>query len=64
LSAPGGTGLCAVVATSDKAAGTDVIRSVADRAGAKITEVGGSYVIMASQPQVVADVILEAAAGA
>jgi pimeloyl-ACP methyl ester carboxylesterase len=52
----------AVVATGDKAAGADVIRSMAERAGAKITEVEGSHVIMISQPQVVADVILEAVA--
>ena len=52
----------AVVATGDKAAGTDMIRSMAERAGAKITEVEGSHVIMISQPQVVADVILEAVA--
>jgi pimeloyl-ACP methyl ester carboxylesterase len=52
----------AVVATGDKAAGTDVIRSEAERAGATITEVEGSHVIMISQPQVVADVILEAVA--
>jgi hypothetical protein len=50
----------AVVATGDKAAGTDVIRSEAQRAGAKITEVEGSHVIMISQPQVVTDVILAA----
>jgi pimeloyl-ACP methyl ester carboxylesterase len=50
----------AVVATGDKAAGTDVIRSMAERAGANITEVAGSHVIMISQPQVVADVILDA----
>jgi pimeloyl-ACP methyl ester carboxylesterase len=52
----------AVVATGDKAAGADVVRSMAKRAGAKITEVEGSHVIMISQPQVVADVILEAVA--
>jgi pimeloyl-ACP methyl ester carboxylesterase len=50
----------AVVATGDKAAGSDVIRSMAQRAGAKITEVAGSHVIMISQPQVIADVILSA----
>ncbi len=50
----------AVVATGDKAAGADVIRSMAERAGATITEVEGSHVIMISQPQAVADVILEA----
>jgi pimeloyl-ACP methyl ester carboxylesterase len=52
----------AVVATGDKAAGTDVIRSMAERAGAAITEAEGSHVIMVSQPGVVADVILTAAA--
>jgi pimeloyl-ACP methyl ester carboxylesterase len=49
-----------VVATGDKAAGTDVIRSMAKRARATITEVEGSHVIMISQPQVVTDVILTA----
>jgi pimeloyl-ACP methyl ester carboxylesterase len=53
----------AVVATGDKAAGADVIRAEAARAGAKITEVEGSHVIMISQPQVVTDVIMEALAG-
>jgi hypothetical protein len=52
----------AVVATGDKAAGADVIRAEAERAGAKITEVEGSHVIMISQPQTVTDVILEAPA--
>jgi pimeloyl-ACP methyl ester carboxylesterase len=51
----------AVVATGDKAAGTDVVRSMAERAGAMITEVEGSHVIMVSQPGAVADVILTAA---
>src|SRR5438067_3565171 len=50
----------AVVASGDKAAGSDVIRSMAKRAGATITEVEGSHVIMISQPQVVTDVILAA----
>ena len=52
----------AVVATGDKAAGTDVVRSMAKRAGATITEAEGSHVIMISKPQVVADVILSAVA--
>jgi pimeloyl-ACP methyl ester carboxylesterase len=52
----------AVVATGDRAAGADVIRSMAERAGATITEVDGSHVIMVSQPQAVTDVILEAVA--
>jgi pimeloyl-ACP methyl ester carboxylesterase len=49
-----------VVATGDKAAGADLVRSMAERAGATITEVDGSHVIMISQPQAVTDVILEA----
>jgi pimeloyl-ACP methyl ester carboxylesterase len=48
---------CAVVATGDKAVGTDAARSMAQRAGADITEVEGSHVIMISQPQAVAEVI-------
>ena len=52
----------AVVATGDKAAGTDVTRSMAERAGAAITELEGSHVIMISQPQAVTDVILKAVA--
>jgi hypothetical protein len=49
-----------VVATEDKAAGTDVVRSMAERAGARITEVQGSHVIMVSQARAVVDVILDA----
>jgi pimeloyl-ACP methyl ester carboxylesterase len=52
----------AVVATGDKAAGTDVIRSMAERAGATITEVEASHVVMVSQPEAVTDVILTAGA--
>ena len=52
----------AVVPTGDKAAGTDVLRSMAERAGAAITELDGSHVIMVSQPQAVTDVILQAIA--
>ena len=51
-----------VVATGDTAAGADVIRSMAERASAAITEVDGSHVIMMSQPQAVTDVILTAIA--
>lgn len=51
----------AVVATGDKAAGSDVTRSMAERAGAEITEVNGSHVIMISQPQTVTNVIMQAA---
>ena len=52
----------AVVATADRAAGTDIVRSMAERAGATITEVEGSHVIMVSRPDAVADVIATAAA--
>jgi pimeloyl-ACP methyl ester carboxylesterase len=52
----------AVVATGDKAAGTDVVRSMAERARATITEAEGSHVIMVSQPGAVAEVIMTAAA--
>jgi hypothetical protein len=52
----------ALVATGDKVAGSDVVRSMAQCAGATITEVEGSHVIMLSQPQVVTDVILSAVA--
>ena len=52
----------AAVATSDKAAGTDVIRSMAERAGATIIEVDASHVVMVSHPDVVADVIRSAVA--
>jgi pimeloyl-ACP methyl ester carboxylesterase len=51
-----------VVATGDTAAGADVIRSMAERAGSEITEVKGSHVIMISQPEAVTDVILKAIA--
>jgi len=47
----------AVVPPGDKAIGTDVVRSYAERAGAEITEVEGSHVIMISQPDAVVAVI-------
>ena len=50
----------AVVATEDKAAGTDVVRAMAQRAGADIVEVAGSHVIMISQPDAVTNQILKA----
>jgi hypothetical protein len=50
-----------VVATGDKAAGADLVRAEAQRAGADIIEVEGSHVIMISQPQTVTDQILKAA---
>ena len=51
-----------VLASPDLAAGTDLIRSMAERAGATITEAEGSHVIMISMPEVVTDVIMTAAA--
>jgi pimeloyl-ACP methyl ester carboxylesterase len=51
----------AIVATDDVGAGTDIIRSMAQRAGAKITELRGSHAIMISQSKAVTDVIVEAA---
>jgi pimeloyl-ACP methyl ester carboxylesterase len=50
----------AVVATGDKAAGSDVVLRMARRAGATITEVDASHVVMQSQPRAVAEVILAA----
>jgi hypothetical protein len=50
------------VATADRAAGTDITRSMAERASAKITELDGSHVIMVSQPEAVTNVILDAVA--
>jgi hypothetical protein len=54
----------AVVAAGDKAAGSDVVRSMAQRAGAEIVEVEGSHVIMVSQPQAVVDLIVKGARAA
>jgi pimeloyl-ACP methyl ester carboxylesterase len=47
----------AVVATGDRAAGTDLVRAHATRAGAEITEVEGSHLVMLSKPDVVTEVI-------
>ncbi|WP_431221475.1 alpha/beta hydrolase [Leifsonia xyli] len=49
-----------VVATGDKAAGSDVLLQMAKNAGARLTTLEGSHLIMISQPQRVADVILDA----
>jgi pimeloyl-ACP methyl ester carboxylesterase len=50
----------AVVATGDKAAGSDVLLAMARNAGADLTELEGSHLIMISQPRAVTDVILRA----
>jgi len=52
----------AVIATGDYAAGTDVVRSMAERAKADVVEAEGSHVIMVSQPQLVTDQIMKALA--
>ena len=51
----------AVISTEDVGAGTDIVRSMAQRARAKVTELKGSHAIMMSQPHAVARVILDAA---
>jgi pimeloyl-ACP methyl ester carboxylesterase len=50
----------AVVAAGDRAAGADLTRSMAQRAGATITEVVGSHLVMVSQPEAVTEVIVQA----
>jgi pimeloyl-ACP methyl ester carboxylesterase len=50
----------AAVASSDKAAGTDLVRTMARRAGAEITEIAGSHFVMISRPEAVTDVIVKA----
>jgi pimeloyl-ACP methyl ester carboxylesterase len=50
----------AVVPSGDKAAGADVLRAMATRARASITETEGSHVIMISKPDVVASVVMNA----
>lgn len=54
----------AVIATEDKAFDLRMLRHVANRIGAKVTEVPASHAIFMTQPQVVADVIDEAARAA
>jgi pimeloyl-ACP methyl ester carboxylesterase len=49
-----------VVATGDKAAGSDVLLSMARRANAELLELEGSHLIMVSQPEPVTNVILAA----
>jgi pimeloyl-ACP methyl ester carboxylesterase len=52
----------AVVGTEDKVIPPSIQRSMAERAGATITEVAGSHVSMVSHPQVAVDAILAAVA--
>lgn len=51
----------AVVATADRAINPDLERSMAKRAGSKTTEIEASHAVFASQPEKVAEVIIEAA---
>jgi pimeloyl-ACP methyl ester carboxylesterase len=52
----------AVIGTADRVIVPETQRSMAERAGATITEADGSHVSMVSQPQVTIDAILAAAA--
>lgn len=52
----------AVVGTEDRVIPPQTQRDMAERAGATISEVGGSHVSMVSHPQVTVDAILAAAA--
>lgn len=52
--------LWAIVATEDKAVGTDVVMWMAERANAQITEISASHAVPVSQPGRVAKVILSA----
>jgi pimeloyl-ACP methyl ester carboxylesterase len=50
----------AVIPTGDHAAGSDVLRQMAQRAGMTISEVEGSHVAFVTKPQPVIDAILQA----
>lgn len=51
----------AAIGAEDKAIGADLVRSMAEHAGAMITEIdGGSHVVMISQPDAVTEVIFTA----
>jgi len=52
----------AVIPTGDKAAGSDVVREMAQRAGMTISEVEGSHVAFVTKPEPVIRAILQAAA--
>jgi pimeloyl-ACP methyl ester carboxylesterase len=53
----------AVIATEDKAFDLAMVRHMANRMGANITEVAASHAVFVTQPQVVADTIHKAAQG-
>ncbi|MGY1696608.1 alpha/beta fold hydrolase [Geodermatophilus sp. SYSU D00814] len=50
----------ALVCTGDRAAGADVVRRMAQRAGAVTTEAEGSHVLFVARPEIAADVIRQA----
>ena len=52
-----------LVATGDRMIPPPAQRAMSERAGATVTEAAGSHAIYVSQPQVVADLIKQAAAG-
>ncbi|HET6293009.1 MAG TPA: alpha/beta hydrolase [Kribbella sp.] len=52
-----------LVATDDRMIPPPAQRAMSERAGAKVVEVAGSHAIYVSQPQAVADLIKQAAAG-
>lgn len=54
----------AIVATEDRALSPDLQRWMYQRAGARVTEVKGSHLVYISQPEAVAQVIIEAAQSA
>lgn len=54
----------AVIATDDQAFDVAMVQHMAQRAGAKITTVAASHALFMTQPDVVADVVTEAAANA
>ncbi len=50
----------AVIPSADRAAGSDVLRTMAERAGATVTEQEGSHVAFVTKPQPVVDAVLQA----
>jgi pimeloyl-ACP methyl ester carboxylesterase len=54
----------AVIATDDRAFDLAMLRHMANRIGATITEVAASHAVFMTQPEVVADTIDRAAQGA
>ena len=53
-----------LVATEDKSIAPEIQRNMYKRSNTKVTEIKGSHVIFMSQPDAVAEVIIEAAVNA